>query len=76
MEFLHSTGHIRTVPVPAWVKSAIDCWMAASKIRSGRLFRCVSNTGSIRGRGHLREGCLDCGALIRETCQSRQIGPS
>jgi site-specific recombinase XerD len=44
-------GHIRTVPVPAWVKSAIDCWMAASKIRSGRLFRCVSKSGSIWGTG-------------------------
>jgi len=42
-------GHIRTVPVPEWVKSAIDGWMAAANIRSGRLFRCVSKTGSVWG---------------------------
>ncbi len=44
-------GHIRTVPVPAWVKTAIDQWMAVSKIRAGRLFRCVNKTGSVWGTG-------------------------
>jgi site-specific recombinase XerD len=44
-------GHIRTVPVPAWVKSAIDQWMAASNLRAGRLFRCVSKIGSVWGTG-------------------------
>jgi hypothetical protein len=44
-------GHVRTVPVPAWVKTAIDQWMAVSKIRVGRLFRCVSKTGSVWGTG-------------------------
>ena len=44
-------GHIRTVPIPAWVKSAIDRWLVAANIRSGRLFRCVSKTGSVWGPG-------------------------
>src|SRR5262252_2280639 len=35
-------GHIRTVPVPQWVKEALDCWMAAAGINSGRLFRAIS----------------------------------
>jgi site-specific recombinase XerC len=42
-------GHIRTVPVPPWVKSAIDRWRAASNLRAGGLFRCVSKTGSVWG---------------------------
>src|SRR5690242_12832212 len=42
-------GHIRTVPIPAWVKCAIDTWIAASNLRAGRLFRCVSKTGSVWG---------------------------
>jgi site-specific recombinase XerD len=33
------------------VKSAIDQWMAVSRIRIGRLFRCVSKTGSVWGTG-------------------------
>ena len=32
-------GRIRTVPVPAWVKAAIDHWAEAAGISSGRIFR-------------------------------------
>jgi integrase len=28
-------GHIRTIPVPDWVKAGIDAWMAASGIKGG-----------------------------------------
>ena len=44
-------GHVRTVPVPAWVKTAIDLWTEAADIKAGRLFRCVNRTGSIWGQG-------------------------
>jgi site-specific recombinase XerD len=44
-------GHVRTVPIPAWVKAAIDVWSTAANITSGTLFRCVNKTGSIWGRG-------------------------
>ena len=32
-------GHIRTVPMPNWVKDAVDCWMTEAKARidSGRI---------------------------------------
>jgi integrase len=43
--------HIRTVPVPAWVKAAIDQWTAASGIGSGNIFRQVHRTGKILGLG-------------------------
>jgi integrase len=32
-------GRVRTVGVQAWVKQAIDAWLAAAKIREGRLIR-------------------------------------
>lgn len=32
-------GHIRTIPVPDWVKAGIDAWMAASGIANGILLR-------------------------------------
>jgi site-specific recombinase XerD len=44
-------GHVRTVPIPIWVITAIDEWTAVSKIRTGRLFRCVNKTGSVWGIG-------------------------
>jgi hypothetical protein len=38
-------GHIRTVPVPDWVKASIDLWVVAADISAGRLFRCVCRAG-------------------------------
>jgi site-specific recombinase XerC len=31
--------HIRTVPVPAWVKRAVDAWTVAAEINAGTIFR-------------------------------------
>jgi site-specific recombinase XerD len=44
-------GHIRTVPIPKWVKEALDRWTTAAEISRGRLFRGVSKTGTVSGRG-------------------------
>src|ERR1019366_8003258 len=38
-------------PVPDWVKSAVDVWVASAQIKEGRLFRCVSRKGSVWGAG-------------------------
>jgi integrase len=35
---LGKAGHIRTLPVPAWVKAAIDEWKEASGINQGALW--------------------------------------
>jgi site-specific recombinase XerD len=43
--------HIRTVPVPAWVKETLDAWLAAAEIGSGSLFRCVCRADKVWGRG-------------------------
>ena len=38
-------GHIRTVPVPDWVKRILDDWLLAAGIVAGRVFRCVCRAG-------------------------------
>ena len=38
-------GHIRTVPVPDWVRTELDDWLAAAAIDRGRLFRRVNKVG-------------------------------
>jgi len=43
--------HIRTVPVPAWVKRAIDNWTSAAEIRTGTISRRVSRKGRFWGAG-------------------------
>lgn len=42
-------GRLRTVPVPAWVKTAVDDWSAAAGIREGRLLRSMNRHGAITG---------------------------
>jgi integrase len=43
--------HIRTVPVPNWVKETLHAWLAAAGVSSGRLFRCVCRAGKLWGHG-------------------------
>ena len=42
---------VRTVPMPAWTKVAIDAWTAASGITGGRLLRAVNKGGRVTGDG-------------------------
>src|SRR5579871_708894 len=41
-------GRIRTVPMPTWVKVAIDAWTGAAGIADGSVFRSVNRGGEIR----------------------------
>jgi len=49
VDLVRKVGHIRTVPVPNWVKERIDDWLSATGIAGGRLFRCVCRAGTIWG---------------------------
>ena len=50
-DLLGKAGHIRTVPIPSWVKVAIDEWKEAAQIAEGALFRSINKTGRVWGRG-------------------------
>jgi integrase len=50
-DLLGKAGHIRTVPIPAWVKAAIDEWKNAAGIAEGALFRSINKTGRVWGTG-------------------------
>ena len=41
--------HIRTVPVPGWVKTALDDWTANADITGGNIFRRVNKNGVVWG---------------------------
>ena len=41
--------HIRTVPVPGWVKTALDDWTANADITGGNIFRRVNKNGAVWG---------------------------
>jgi site-specific recombinase XerD len=51
VDLVGKAGHIRTVPMPDWVKRTIDDWLNAAGIRHGKLFRCVCRKGTVWGTG-------------------------
>jgi integrase len=44
-------GHVRTVPIPTWVKTAVDAWTASVAITSGPVFRAINKSGRVWGDG-------------------------
>jgi integrase len=44
-------NHVRTVPIPIWVKDAVDRWVIAAPVTTGRVFRAVSRHGTPWGTG-------------------------
>jgi integrase len=50
-DLVGKAGHIRTVPIPAWVKAAVDAWTAAGAITEGPVFRAINKAGHVWGDG-------------------------
>ncbi|MBV9083608.1 MAG: site-specific integrase [Acidobacteriaceae bacterium] len=51
VDLIGKGGHIRTVPVPEWVKATLDEWIHAADLHSGKVFRCVCRAGKWWGDG-------------------------
>ncbi len=82
VDLIGKGGHIRTVPIPQWVKAALDQWIAAAKVTEGRIFRAVARAGKVWGKGisqnvvwYVVKGCCERAALehiaphdLRRTC--------
>ena len=61
-------GHIRTIPVPDWVKAGIDAWMSAAGITTGKLFRSINKAGRIWGTGFSPK--VICGVVKQKARES------
>jgi hypothetical protein len=82
VDLIGKGGHIRTVPIPQWVKAALDQWIVAAKVTEGRIFRAVARAGKVRGKGisqnvvwYVVKGCCERAGLehiaphdLRRTC--------
>jgi site-specific recombinase XerD len=49
VDLIGKGGRMRSVPITAWVKAAIDRWLTASGIAEGCVFRAVNRGGKVRG---------------------------
>jgi site-specific recombinase XerD len=63
-------GHMRTVPVPAGVKAAIDSWTIAAGITEGTVFRAIGKTGRVWGDGMTAKVLWD---VVREAAAGAGI---
>jgi len=75
-------GHVRTVPVPSWVKAAVDDWVTAAGVTMGPIFRPINKAHRIGSSGFspkviwgvVKAGCSKCGLDnvaphdLRRTC--------
>ncbi len=75
-------GHVRTVPIPNWVGSAIQTRLTAAEIASGNMFRAINKTGRLAPNAFspkviwsiVTSACRDCGLAgvaphdLRRTC--------
>jgi len=82
VDLIGKGGHIRTVPIPHWVKAALDDWTTAAGITEGRIFRAVARAGKVWGDGisqnvvwYVVKGCCEKAGLqhiaphdLRRTC--------
>ena len=60
-------GHIRTVPMPDWVRSELEDWLGAAAIDRGRLFRRVNKYGKAWGEGITEKAVWD---IVKESAKS------
>ena len=51
VDLIGKGGHIRTVPIPTWVKAALDQWTRAAGVGEGKIFRAVARMGKVWGGG-------------------------
>ncbi len=49
LDLIGKGGHIRTVPVPEWVRKEVNDWLVAAAIDRGKLFRRVNKVGKAWG---------------------------
>src|SRR6266404_6903 len=67
VDLLGKGGHVRTVPVPDWVRSELNDWLAAAAIDQGRLFRRVNKVGKAWGEGISEKTVWD---IVKESART------
>jgi hypothetical protein len=67
VDLIGKGGHIRTVPIPAWVKSALDQWTRSAGVSEGKIFRAVARLGKVWGSGISQNVSGTWSELLRES---------
>jgi integrase len=49
VDLIGKASHVRTIPVPEWVKDLVDDWLHSAGISNGKIFRRVTRAGTVWG---------------------------
>jgi site-specific recombinase XerD len=63
VDLLGKGNRVRTIPIPAWAKMAIDEWINLSGIMGGRIFMAVNKGDELTGSRIIRKGKYSSGYL-------------
>jgi integrase len=50
-DLIGKARHVRTVPIPEWVKAPVDSWTTMAGITHGSVFRAINRAGRLWGAG-------------------------
>ena len=64
-------GHVRTVPIPAWVKTGLDAWVVSAGIKEGPIFRAINKAGRVWGTGMTPKVIWE---VVKEAARRADIG--
>jgi integrase len=67
VDLVSKAGHVRTVPVPDWVKRELDGWLAAAAVDRGKVFRRVTKVGRTWGDGMTEKSVLH---IVKEAAKN------
>ena len=74
-DLLGKAGHIRKVPIPSWVKVAIDEWKEAGCITEGALCRSINKTGRVWGTGMTPKGLWEVVRAAAKRARIEKLAP-
>ncbi|WP_109488578.1 tyrosine-type recombinase/integrase [Occallatibacter savannae] len=57
VDLIGKGDHVRTVPIPDWVREQLESWIRAAGICEGLIFRRVNRSGQVRGE-HISEKAI------------------
>jgi integrase len=69
-DLVGKAGHIRTIPIPVWVKAALNEWTTASDITQGCIFRSINKAGRIWGNGMTPKVLWE---VVRQSAKAAEI---
>lgn len=66
---------VRSVPMPAWAKAAIDSWSRMSGISAGKIFRHINKGGNLMGEGFTPQAIRNIVAEYSLKLSTAKIAP-